>query len=47
MSQADQKAWQDEAVYIRERARVQNPLGKQRQWTRENLYDARLQRFSC
>jgi hypothetical protein len=42
----DQKAWQEEIAYIRERARIQNALGSQRHWTREELYDERLQRFS-
>jgi hypothetical protein len=42
----DQKAWQEEIAYIRERARLQKALGSQRHWTREELYDERLQRFS-
>lgn len=42
----DSKAWQEEIAYIRERARFQEPLGKQRGWTREELYEQRLQRFS-
>ena len=42
----DSRAWQEEMVYIRERARLQEALGQQRGWTREELYDERLQRFS-
>jgi Ribbon-helix-helix domain len=42
----DSKAWQEEIAYIRERARLQEALGKQRGWTREELYEQRLQRFS-
>jgi hypothetical protein len=42
----DPKAWQEEIAYIRERARLQRALGKQRSWTREELYDERLQRLS-
>jgi hypothetical protein len=42
----DSRAWQEEMVYIRERARLQEALGRQRGWTREELYDERFQRFS-
>jgi hypothetical protein len=42
----DSKAWQEEMVYIREWARLQEALGQQHVWTREELYDERLQRFS-
>lgn len=42
----DRKAWQDELTYIRERAGTQTALDRQRHWTREELYEERLQRFS-
>jgi hypothetical protein len=42
----DSSAWRDELAFIRERMRVQKALGQQRSWTREALYDERLQRFS-
>jgi hypothetical protein len=42
----DASAWRDEYTFVRERSRVQKALGKQRSWTREELYDERLQRFS-
>ena len=42
----DSSAWRDELTFIRERTRVQKALGKQRSWTREELYDERLRRFS-
>lgn len=41
----DRKAWQDELAFIRKRARSK-ALGRQRGWTREELYEERLQRFS-
>ena len=42
----NQKAWHEEIADIREQARLQKALGSQRHWTREDLYDERLQRFS-
>lgn len=41
----DRQAWEDELHFIRERARIQ-ALGRERGWTREELYDERLARFS-
>ncbi len=41
----DEVAWQDELTFIRERARLQ-ALGRARGWTRDDLYEERLQRFS-
>ena len=41
----DHQAWQEEMHFIRERARIQE-LGRTRGWTREELYDERLARFS-
>jgi hypothetical protein len=42
----DRRAWQNELTYIRERACAQKALDRQRGWTREELYEERLQRFS-
>jgi hypothetical protein len=42
----DLRAWQDELAFIRQRARMQHALGSQRRWTREELYEERLERFS-
>jgi hypothetical protein len=42
----DASAWRDEFTFVRQRARAQKALDKQRSWTREELYDERLQRFS-
>lgn len=41
----DPRAWEDELQFIKERARIQ-ALGRERGWTREELYDERLARFS-
>lgn len=41
----DRAAWDDELTFIRERARVQE-LGLTRGWTREELYEERLERLS-
>ena len=41
----DRQAWREELAYIRARARIQ-ALGRERGWTREELYDERLARFS-
>ncbi len=41
----DPEAWETELRFIRERARIQE-LGRKRGWTREELYDERLARFS-
>ena len=41
----DPQAWQDELRFIKERARIQ-ALGRERGWTREEMYDERLARFS-
>lgn len=41
----DRQAWEEEMQFIRERARIQE-LGRTRGWTREELYDERLARFS-
>jgi hypothetical protein len=41
----DRKAWQEELSFIRKRAR-RRALSRQRNWTREELYEERLQRFS-
>ena len=41
----DIRAWEEEMHFIRERARIQE-LGRTRGWTREELYDERLARFS-
>ncbi|HXG36686.1 MAG TPA: hypothetical protein VNL15_06940 [Dehalococcoidia bacterium] len=37
----DSQAWEEELAFIRERARIQE-LGKKRGWTREELYEDRL-----
>ena len=42
----DQRAWADELAFIRQRAQVQQAGDGQRQWTREDLYAERLERFS-
>lgn len=42
----DRRAWQDELAFIRKRARLRKALGSQRRWTRKELYEERLQRFS-
>ncbi len=41
----DLTAWQDEMAFILKRARLR-ALGRRRGWTREELYEERLQRFS-
>jgi CO/xanthine dehydrogenase Mo-binding subunit len=41
----DPQAWEEEMAFIRERARIQ-ALGRTRGWTREELYDERLNRRS-
>ncbi|MDR7551051.1 MAG: hypothetical protein QN131_14130 [Armatimonadota bacterium] len=41
----DRQAWEEELAFLRQRARLQE-LGRQRSWTREELYEERLQRFS-
>lgn len=41
----DRATWEDEMAFIRERARIP-ALGGEREWTREELYEQRLQRFS-
>ena len=41
----DRTAWEDEMIFIRERARIQE-LGRGRGWTREELYQERLERLS-
>lgn len=40
------RAWEDELAFIRERARLQKAHGGQRQWSREEIYAERLERFS-
>lgn len=42
----DKRAWQDELEFIKKRASEQEALGGKRTWTREELYEERLQRFS-
>jgi len=42
----DRRAWQAELAFIRKRASRQKALGSQRRWTREELYEERLSRFS-
>jgi hypothetical protein len=42
----DQRAWADELAFIRQRAQVEQAGDGQRQWTREDLYAERLERFS-
>ena len=41
----DDAAWEAELRFIKERARIQ-ALGRERGWTRDELYDERLERFS-
>ena len=41
----DEQAWQDELARIEERGRLPAVAGK-RTWTRDELYDDRLNRFS-
>ena len=41
----DRAAWEEELTFIRERARIQE-LGGARGWTREELYQERLERLS-
>ena len=41
----DRAAWEEELTFIRERARVQE-LGRTRGWTREGLFQERLERLS-
>ncbi len=41
----DRQAWQEELRFISERARLQ-ALGRERGWTREELYEERPRRFS-
>jgi len=41
----DRVAWEEELIFIRERAGMQE-LGRTRGWTREELYQERLERFS-
>ena len=41
----DRVAWEEELTFIRERARVQE-LGRTRGWTREGLFQERLERLS-
>jgi len=40
------KAWQEELAFIKRRAKKLPALNKQRAWTREELYEERLGRFS-
>jgi len=42
----DRQAWADELAFIRQRAQAQQAGDGQRQWTREDLYAERLERFS-
>jgi hypothetical protein len=41
----DARAWDEELAFMRQRGRLPVPAGKRR-WTREELYDERLQRIS-
>jgi hypothetical protein len=41
----DRAAWEEELTFILERARIQE-LGRTRGWTREELYQERLERLS-
>ncbi len=43
-SHSDRVAWQDELTFIVERARS-HELGRKRGWTREELYQERLERL--
>jgi hypothetical protein len=40
------KAWQEELAFIKRRAKELPALNKPRTWTREELYEERLGRFS-
>jgi len=42
----DRQAWERELAFIKERARSLPDLGGKRTWTREQLYEERLERFS-
>ena len=42
----DKQAWERELAFIKERARCLPDLGGKRTWTREQLYEERLERFS-
>ena len=42
----DKHAWERELAFIKERARRLPALGGKRTWTREQLYEERLERFS-
>ncbi|MEX2247795.1 MAG: hypothetical protein WEC75_14045 [Dehalococcoidia bacterium] len=44
VSELDHAAWQRELRFIRKRARTLTAIGARRSWTREELYDERLQR---
>lgn len=39
----DPRAWEDEKAFLRERAQIP-PLGGERTWSREELYDERVPR---
>jgi len=41
----DERAWQEELAFIHKRVH-KKALGRSRTWTREELYDERLQRLS-
>ena len=41
----DEEAWKNELAFMRKRAR-RPALHRKRSWTREELYEERLQRFS-
>lgn len=41
----DRKAWEEELSFMRDRAKMRVPQTG-RTWTREELYDERLERFS-
>ena len=42
----DQRAWQEELAFMRQRARRQGASSQGRGWTREELYEERLERLS-
>ena len=42
----DRQAWERELAFIQERARCLPDLGGKRTWTREQLYEERLERLS-
>ena len=42
----DKQAWEEELAFIKERAARMHALGRERGWTREELYEERLSRFS-